>query len=305
MTIDIHTHIYRKGWVPEEIVKYAVEDMARRTGIAPREIMQNPDKYPSLYEATPEDLIKDMDEAGIKKAVVFPIDFGLAPGLSKPKASIEEINKTVADAAYQYSDRLIAFVGVDPRRKNAVAILEKGVREWGMKGLKLYQPCGFYPNEPVVTPVWEKANELRIPVVVHSGATFPQLRMKYSQPIYLEDVLVRYPDVNVIIAHLGGGIWTEEVIALRQMRDNVYSDTGGWQGIFRTNREYATQKLTEVYSVLRSKCLFGSDWPGFSVQMSTREWVGTINGLEKVKDRFKKKLLSENAEKLLNLRKER
>jgi len=301
VVIDVHTHISRKGWTPNEIIGRIVEDVARRTGIAPEKIMRNLEEHPSLYEAPPGNLIKDMDEAGIDKSVLLTDDFGLAPGLSKPKVSIEEINKGIADAADQYPDRLIAFAGVDPRRKNAVEILEKGVQEWGMKGLKLYPPCGFYPNDPVVTPLWEKANELGIPVTVHSGPTFPQLKMKYSQPVYLEDVLVRYPDLNIIIAHLGGGIWAEEVMALRQMRDNVYADISGWQGMVYTDREYTIQRLVHVYSSLRSKCLFGSDWPAFNFQMSHKEWVDTINGLENVEARLKKKLLGENAEKVLKL----
>jgi hypothetical protein len=242
-----------------------------------------------------------MDDAGIDKSVLLPIDFGLAPGLSKPKVSIEEINKGVADAADQYPDRLIAFVGVDPRRKNAVEILEKGFQERGMKGLKLYPPCGFYPNDPVVTPLWEKANELGIPVMVHSGPGFPQLKMKYSQPIYLEDVIIRYPNLNIIVAHCGGAVWAEEVVGLRQLRDNVYADISSWQSMAYVDKEYAMQRLVHIYSNLRSKCLFGSDWPAFNFQVSHKDWVNMINHMENVETRLKRKLLGENAEKLLKL----
>ena len=300
VVIDVHTHISKKGCIPDEITKVIVEDAARRIGIAPEKITRNSEKYPTIYEASPENLIKGMDEAGIDKSILLANDFVLAPGLSKPKISIEEYNKWVADAADQYPDRLIAFMGVDPRRKNAVGLLEKGIQEWGMKGLKLYPPCGFYPNEKVVTPLWEKANELEIPVMVHSGPTFHQLKMKYSQPIYLEDVLVRYPNLNIIIAHCGGGIWAEEVVGLRQLRDNVYADISGWQGMIYTDKEYAMQRLVHVYNNLRSKCLFGSDWPAFNFQVSHKEWVDTINGLN-VETKLKKKLLGENAEKLLKL----
>jgi len=301
VVIDVHTHISKKGCIPNEITKVIVEDAARQKGIAPEKITRNLEKHPTVYQASPENLIKDMDEAGIDKSILLAVDYGLAPGLSKPKVSIEEYNKWVADAADQYPDRLIAFVGVDPRRKNAVEILEKGIREWGMKGLKLYPPCGFYPNEKVATPLWEKANELGIPVMVHSGPTFPQLKMKYSQPIYLEDVLVRYPNLNIIIAHCGGGIWAEEVVGLRQLRNNVYADISGWQGMAYADKEYAIQRLVHVYSNLRSKCLFGSDWPAFNFQVSHKEWVSMISNIENVETRLKKKLLGENAEKLLKL----
>jgi len=301
VVIDVHTHISKKGCIPDEITKTIVEDAARRSGIAPEKIIRDPEKHPTVYQASQENLIKDMDEARIDKSILLAVDYGLTPGLSKPKISIEKYNKWVADAADQYPDRLIAFVGVDPRRKNAVEILEKAVQEWGMKGLKLYPPCGFYPNEKVVTPLWEKANELEIPMMVHSGPTFPQFRMKYSEPIYLEDVLIKYPNLNIIIAHCGGGVWAEEVVGLRQFRDNVYADISGWQGMAYIDKEYAVQRLVHIYSNLRSKCLFGSDWPAFNPQISHKEWVNMINSIENVETRLKRKLLGENAEKLLKL----
>lgn len=301
VVIDFHTHISKKGWTPNELVRISVEGLASQTGVAPEKIMRNLEEYPTLYDSTPDSLIKDMDEAGINKSILIANDYGLVPEFSEPKISIEEYNKWVANAADQYPDRLTAFVGVDPRRKNAVEILEKGITEWGMKGLKLYPPAGFYANEPVVTPLWEKAKELEIPVMVHSGPTFPQLKMKYSQPIYLEDVLIRYPSLNIIIAHCGGVLWAEEVLGLRQFRNNVYADMSGWQGMAYVDKEYAMQRLVHVYSNLRSKCLFGSDWPAFNFQVNNKEWINMINNIENVETRLKRKLLGENAEELLKL----
>lgn len=301
VVIDFHTHVSKKGCVPSEITEATVEEAARRTGRAPKKVARSLEMYPTVYDASPENLIEDMDDAGIDKSILVTVDYGLAAGLSKPKVSIGEYNKWVAGAADQHPDRLIAFAGVDPRRKDAVEILEKAVQEWGMKGLKLYPPCGFYPNEKVVTPMWEKANELDIPVMVHSGPTFPQLQMKYSEPIYLEEVLINYPELNIIIAHSGGGLWAEEVIALRQFRNNVYADISGWQGMaYAAGNGYATKRLLHLYSFLRSKCLFGSDWPAFNHQIAHKEWVAMINRLD-VETKLKKKLLGENAEKLLKL----
>jgi len=301
VVIDFHTHISKKCFTPNELVRMSVEGLAGQTGVAPEKIMRNLEDHPTLYDSPLESLVKDMDDAGIDKSVLIANDYGLVPEFSKPRISIEEYNKWVADAAAAYPDRLIAFVGVDPRRKNAVEILEKGIQEWGMKGLKLYPPTGFYVSEPVVTPLWEKANELEIPVMVHSGPTFPQLRMKYSEPIYLEDVLIRYPNLNIIIAHCGGVLWAEEVIGLRQFRDNVFADISGWQGLAYVDKEYAMQRLVHVYSNLRSKCLFGSDWPAFNFQINNKEWINMINNMKNVDVRLKRKLLGENAEKLLKL----
>jgi predicted TIM-barrel fold metal-dependent hydrolase len=67
------------------------------------------------------------------------------------------------------------------------------------------------------------------------------------------------------------------------------------------DKEYAMQRLVHVYSNLRSKCLFGSDWPAFNFQVNNKEWIKLINNMENVETRLKRKLLGENAEKLLKL----
>ena len=87
--IDVHTHISKKGLTPNEIVMAAVEGLASRIGVAPEKIMRDLEMYPTLYRATPESLIEDMDEAGIDKSILIANDYGLAPGFSKPKVSIE------------------------------------------------------------------------------------------------------------------------------------------------------------------------------------------------------------------------
>jgi predicted TIM-barrel fold metal-dependent hydrolase len=134
VVIDAHTHISKEGCIPNEIIKVIVEDAPRRTGIAPKKITRNLEKHPTVYQASPEILIKDMDEAGIDKSILLTVDYGLAPGLSKPKFSIEEYNKWVADAADQYPDRLIAFAGVDPR---------EGCSGVGYEGIEALPPMRF------------------------------------------------------------------------------------------------------------------------------------------------------------------
>jgi len=91
------------------------------------------------------------------------------------------------------------------------------------------------------------------------------------------------------------------VLGLRQLRNNVYADISSWQGMVYTDKEYAMRKLVNVYSNLRSRCLFGSDWPAFNFQVSHKEWVNMINNIENVETKLKRKLLGENAEKLLKL----
>lgn len=117
VVIDFHTHISKKGFTPNEVIRMSVEGLAVQTGVAPEKVMRDLENHPTLYNSPPESLVKDMDDAGIDKSVLIANDYGLVPEFSKPKISIEEYNKWVADAAATYPDRLLAFVGVDLEEK--------------------------------------------------------------------------------------------------------------------------------------------------------------------------------------------
>jgi predicted TIM-barrel fold metal-dependent hydrolase len=62
----------------------------------------------------------------------------------------------------------------------------------------------FYPNDPKLYPVYAKAQELGIPVKCHTGTSvFPASRLKYGDPVYIDDVAVDFPDLVAIITHSG------------------------------------------------------------------------------------------------------
>ena len=87
------------------------------------------DDYRSLWDISGDMIVKDMDAAGIDKSVLLAIDWGLSRHLGDLKLSIEEINKTYADAVKKHPQRLIAFAGIDPRRNNAAKLVEKFLKE--------------------------------------------------------------------------------------------------------------------------------------------------------------------------------
>jgi len=152
-------------------------------------------------------------------------DFGV--GIGEAKVSIEEQNKSHADIAKAHPDKLIAFAGVDPRREGAVDLFEKCITEWGMKGLKLHSGAGFFLDDKVVYPLYEKALELNVPVVAHTGPILAPLRSKYCHPISLDNVLTDFPDLTVIAAHVSEG-WWRDAIAIAASNPNMFVDISGW-----------------------------------------------------------------------------
>ena len=160
-----------------------------------------------------------------------------------------------------------------------------------MKGLKLLPPTGFYPNDKEVYPLYAKAEELGVPVLVHTGPETIPLYSKYSQPIYLDEVCNYFPDLKIIAAH-AGYCWMEELIVLASNKTNLYIDLAAWQTKIRRQKKEETpeeierrqRQNTEFYKTLRHilntigarRVLFGSDWPPMRLYMSQKVWVNVF-----------------------------
>lgn len=307
MIIDIHTHLFgapRKffhgvaRYITHEFAKQGIHESNEELGDSLMETSDDPEA---------EGLLAEMDGAGIDKSVLLPADFGLA--LGEAELSIEEINKSYADLAQKHPDRLIAFVGVDPRRTNALDIFKKGIEEWGMRGLKLLPSSGFYPNQKEVYSLLEKACEWKIPVLIHSGATMVHMRSKYSQAMYFDDLAVDFPHLPIIAAHGGGVLDHAQMLSIMHLKLNIMIDISGWQITATKNFPYFCRTLREFMDFTEpERIFFGSDRPGLSTVLSNEDWVALIRNLPQkaangitFKEEEITALLGTNAQKLLNL----
>ena len=126
MIIDFHYHVLAEDWYPEgwwlAIAATYVHGL-RSVGLQMNfeEVREN--MIPPLWDPDGETLIAEMDEAGIDRTVILPMDFGLLFG--EPKLSIEEQNRAFAYLQKRHPDRIVAFATVDPRRANAVALIDE------------------------------------------------------------------------------------------------------------------------------------------------------------------------------------
>jgi hypothetical protein len=219
-----------------------------------------------------------MNEAGIEKAVMLHLDYGVLFG--EGPVSIEQQNRYVAQVAGKYPDRFIWFCGVDPRRKNAVEVVEKSVTEWGARGVKLYPTTGFLPADKEAYPIYERASAWKIPLYFHMGSENPPYKNEgNAHPAVLLRVLVDFPDLTVIVAHLGFEFW-RDLIALGKVCDNVLCDFCAWQRI--ANRNYAQfcyilRKFLDSFGVER--VFFGTDAPLLEDIMPSQEWVSMVRDL--------------------------
>jgi len=283
MIIDIHTHLFGKGWVPREffygVARFITHEFAKQ-GIQE----SNEEMGESLMETSSdpegEMLLAEMDEAGIDKSIIFPVDFGI--GLGEPEVSIEEVNRKYAELGRRHPGRFIAFAGVDPRRKNAVDLFRKCREEWDMRGLKLHPCAGFYPNQKEAYLLLEKACEWKIPVLIHSGSMMVPLRAKYSQSIHFDDLGADFPDLPIIAAHSGGFFGYQQMISVMNTKLNIMADIAGWQIAATRNFPLFCRALRDLMDFTEpERLLFGSDSPSFRSIMPNKDWVTLIKDLPK------------------------
>ncbi|MFX0079647.1 MAG: amidohydrolase family protein [Candidatus Hermodarchaeota archaeon] len=252
---------------------------------------------PGLYEIqdeimTPENIVGMLDGSGVDWAVVL--------AELSPEVTGIVTNEFVAEFCENHLDRLIPFCSVDPTEdQNPVKTLKHAIENLGMRGLKLYPTYQhFYPNAYATSQKWEKlrklyetAETLSIPVMFHTGTSiFPNARLKYGNPMFLDDVATDFPEMPVIIVHGGRGPWFDMAFYVTRLHSNTYLEISGLPP--KNLLQYFPQ-----LEVIAEKVLFGSDWPGV---LSIAENIEAIRNLD-MSERAKVQILGENAIKLLKL----
>lgn len=247
------------------------------------------------FTAKPLDqILADFDAAGIEKAVILGWDAETATGL--PPVS----NDYVAEIVGRYPDRFIGFAGVDPHKGDvAVKELERAVQQLGLQGVKLH-PVGqaFFPHEKQYYPLYEKAVELDIPILIHMGmaawgAGLPgggKVKLKYSDPMFVDDVAADFPELRILAAHPAWP-WQDEMIAVALHKPNVYIDLSGW-----LPRYFPPVLVQYVKTLLKEKCMAGSDYPF----IDPNRWIREFRALD-WQEEVKEMILTSNAKKFLRL----
>jgi predicted TIM-barrel fold metal-dependent hydrolase len=281
MIIDAHYHLVAEEWYPEgwwqTVTSMYVNGMKALGMEMPVDTVRQ-SLIPSLWDPEGEALIRDMDTGGIDKTVMLPMDYWIL--YDEPKSSLEKQLKAYASLQKKYPDRIIAFTTVDPRRPNAVELVEQSIKEWGLKGLNLYPQTGFFVNEPATYRVLKKASELGIHVTCHTGQLgAAPFRAKYGDPTHLDDVIQDFPNLTVIAGHMAFG-WHEQLFYLASLKYNLATDISAWQDVARVNYKKYCQVLRHALDRLGSdRVLFGTDNPFVAALMSTKDYAELIREL--------------------------
>lgn len=220
--------------------------------------------------------------------------FTVAERLSgRPQVS----NDTVIEFAAQNSDIMMAFASVDPTQGPAAIDEAKRLIKTGMiRGFKLHPPIQqFFPNDRVAYPLYKVAEEAQLPVLYHTGHSgigtgMPGgggIRLKYGNPMYIDDVAVDFPDMPIIMAHPSFP-WQDEALSICLHKRQVYIDLSGW-----SPKYFPPNLIQYANTLLKNKMLFGSDYP----LITPDRWMADFAKIA-IKDDVRPLILKENAMRL-------
>lgn len=278
--IDMHIHL--------EIDEHGHKAMPEDLFEASAEYFKSAQRTPSI------DQIAQTYREQQMAAVVFTVDARTALG-HEPN-SIEDL---VAGCA-RNNDVLIPFGSVDPRRGElALADAQYQAEQLGVRGFKFHPSLqGFDPSHEDFYPLWHKLEVLGLPCIFHTGqngmgaglAGGRGIKLRYSNPLLLDDVAADFPNLLIIMAHPSVP-WQDEANSIATHKANVYIDLSGW------SPKYFPESLVRLgNSVLASKLMFGTDYPLITAQ----KWLNAFADLE-FKDSVRPSILKGNALKVLGV----
>ena len=279
MIVDIHTHVFD----PDADFGPGLKKDLSLCGVDP-----------SIWGNVKEQHLKNTLAADV--AVVFGLQAS-ATGWNIP-------NDDVAAHVARAKDRLLFFTSIDPLQDDYMEELERCHQVLGAVGVKmapLYQ--NVHPSDPRCCAIYHYCVKHGLPILFHTGTSFVSgTPLDYSRPVHFDKVAVDFPDLRMILAHLGHP-WEGETISVIRRNANVYADLSALY--YRPWQFYNSMRLLVEYHT-EHKVLFGSDSP-FTTTQGSLDGVRSLNnvigksGLPPIPEDVIEQIINRNSLELLGL----
>jgi hypothetical protein len=279
VAIDVHTH-----------AELSVRDPQAETAFqsAAKQYFKNDNMRPTIPE-----IAAYYRERKIA-CVIFSVDGERARG-TKPVS-----NEEVAELAAENADIMIPFASIDPARgAEGVAEAKRLIADFDIQGFKFHpQFQEFFPNDRIAYPLYEVIAEAGLPALFHTGHSGMGtnmragggIRLKYGNPMDVDDVAVDFPDMPIVLAHPSWP-WQDEALSVALHKPQVYIDLSGW-----SPKYFPPQLVQFANTQLKRKILFGSDYP----VITPDRWLEDFEKID-IRDEVRPLILKENAVRLLKL----
>ena len=239
------------------------------------------DRYEEMTD--PEGFALYVQEAGVERAVILPEISPITTGVVSNEYVLEFCRGI---------DVFVPFCTINPSLVSDPSSEFKNYIRMGARGLKLYPSYNhFYPNASELYPVYEVAEEFGIPVLVHTGSSvFKGSKIKYAEPLHLDEVAADFPELKLLMAHGGRGFWYDQAFFLSRIHPNLFLEISG---LPPKNLLFYFPEMEKNIN----KMVYGSDWPGVE---TIRRNIDSILELPLSPESLDK-LLYSNAARILNL----
>jgi predicted TIM-barrel fold metal-dependent hydrolase len=209
-------------------------------------------------------------------------------------------NDFVAESVQRFPDVFMGMGAIDPWQGEIARREIVRIKELGLVGVGELNPARqhFYPNDRRFYPLWEEAERQGLVVLFHSGYAAAGsgtpggggVKLKYCQPLLLDDLAADFPDLKIICAHPSWP-WTAESLAIARHKPNFYIDLSGW-----APRYFPEELVQQVNSMIPHKALFGSDAPSLPLD----RWLSDFEQLP-LKPEVRQQVMLDNAAALFGL----
>src|SRR5690606_19133326 len=251
MIVDIHTHVFS----PECDFGPKLQADLSRCGVDPR-----------VWGDVAERHLETTRAADV--AIVF--------GLQATATDWNIPNEDVAAHVKRAVDRLLFFASIDPAKPGFMEELEKCHQQLGAVGVKLaplYQ--NVHPADSRCYEIYRYCVKHGLPILFHAGTSFVSgTPLDYSRPVHFDAVALDFPDLRMVLAHLGHPSEGETISVLRR-HANVYADLSALY--YRPWQFYNSMRLLVEYRT-EAKVLFGSDFP-FTTTEDSLKGVRELNNV--------------------------
>jgi hypothetical protein len=209
-------------------------------------------------------LLADMEP--FEKVIVF--------GMKARRTGYWVPDEYVAQFVAQAPEKLLGFASSDPTQEGHLEELEHAIEELHLVGVKMGPIyAGFDPRDACAQPVYEYCQAKEIPILFHTGTTFHRAApLGFGRPWLFDEVAMRYPELRMVLAHLGHPFYDECLVVIRK-HPHVYADVAALS--YRPWQFYNMLLLAQEYKVTH-KLLFGTDYP-FATAKESIEGLRRVN----------------------------
>jgi predicted TIM-barrel fold metal-dependent hydrolase len=237
-----------------------------------------------------------VDLAPCERAIVF--------GIKARRTRSWVPDAYVAAIVARAPKKLVGFASCDPTQDGYMEELRHGIEQLGLVGIKMgHTYAGIDPRDPRCGAVYAYCQEMGLPILCHTGTTFRRTApLGYSRPWLWDEVAIAYPELRMVLAHVGHPFCAECLVVIRK-HPHLYADISAL--FYRPWQFYNTLIAAQEYQVTH-KLLFGTDYPFTTTADSVRGLRGANDvvaesGLPRVLEETIEGILSRDAFALLGI----